>query len=49
MPGCWRHAAKLRAQQVAGEGEPREPVIVEYARSFFPIILIVFLFRSFAV
>lgn len=26
---------------------PEEPVIVEYARSFFPIILIVFLFRSF--
>ena len=25
----------------------REPVIVEYARSFFPVILIVLLFRSF--
>lgn len=29
-------------------GEAKEPLIVEYARSFFPIILVVFLFRSFA-
>lgn len=32
---------------VPGQEPPREPVVVEYARSFFPIILIVFLFRSF--
>jgi signal peptidase I len=32
---------------VESEDEAREPVLVEYARSFFPIILIVFLFRSF--
>lgn len=30
------------------EGEP-EPVVVDYARSFFPVILIVFLLRSFLV
>ncbi len=33
---------------LTGDEEVREPVIVEYARSFFPVILIVFLFRSFA-
>jgi signal peptidase I len=33
---------------VARAGEaPREPVVVEYARSFFPIVLIVLLIRSF--
>lgn len=36
----------------AGSGglgtESKEPLVVEYARSFFPIILVVFLFRSFA-
>ena len=39
----------FRANRVAATGsEPaREPVIVEYARSFFPIILIVLLIRSF--
>ena len=25
----------------------REPLVIEYARSFFPVILIVLLFRSF--
>ena len=30
-----------------GPGEAREPVIVEYARSLFPVLLIVLLFRSF--
>lgn len=30
------------------EGEP-EPVVVDYARSFFPVILVVFLLRSFLV
>jgi len=33
-------------QQRAGEAL-REPILVEYARSFFPVILIVLLFRSF--
>ncbi len=31
----------------AGEAAPAEPVLVEYARSFFPIILIVLVVRSF--
>ncbi|MFP4154343.1 MAG: signal peptidase I [Halothiobacillaceae bacterium] len=30
------------------ERRPREPVLVEYARSFFPILLVVLLIRSFA-
>ncbi len=34
-------------EQVVTENLVREPVIVEYARSFFPVILIVLLFRSF--
>jgi signal peptidase I len=39
---------KPRRLAAAGTGTlPREPVIVEYARSFFPIILIVLLIRSF--
>ena len=33
---------QLRVQEIL-----REPVVVEYARSFFPVILIVLLFRSF--
>ena len=36
-----------RAGTLAGDPPLREPVIVEYARSFFPIILIVLLIRSF--
>jgi signal peptidase I len=36
-----------RRLQTAAGGPAREPVIVEYARSFFPIILIVLLIRSF--
>ena len=36
-----------RAGALAASGPLREPVIVEYARSFFPIILIVLLIRSF--
>ena len=36
-----------RAGALAASGPVREPVIVEYARSFFPIILIVLLIRSF--
>ena len=36
-----------RAGTIAGGAPLKEPVIVEYARSFFPIILIVLLIRSF--
>jgi len=49
-----REQASLALQQ-AGESEERiakvrrEPVIVEYARAFFPVILLVFLLRSFLV
>lgn len=46
--------AELTAQGAAPESEPveqagKEPLLVEYARSFFPIILIVLLVRSFVV
>ena len=34
-------------EQLVTENMVREPAIVEYARSFFPVILIVLLFRSF--
>jgi signal peptidase I len=37
---------RLAAAQAQGS-EPTEPVVVEYARSFFPVILIVLLIRSF--
>lgn len=36
-----------RELAVAGEGEAREPLVVEYSRSFFPILLIVLIVRSF--
>jgi len=36
-----------RLERVAAGALPREPVLVEYARSFFPIILIVLVIRSF--
>ncbi len=37
-----------RRQAHAAEGEtPRQPILVEYARSFFPVILAVLIFRSF--
>ena len=39
--------AKRRAGDVPAGEAPREPVLVEYARSFFPVLLIVLLFRSF--
>ncbi len=40
---------RVAANGPGGAGvEAKEPVVVEYARSFFPIILVVFLFRSFA-
>jgi len=37
----------LRARRMATDGSATEPVFVEYCRSFFPIILIVLLVRSF--
>lgn len=53
--GIWAFDAWVLAPRRAvapggaeGGGKSREPVLVEYARSFFPVILIVFLFRSFA-
>lgn len=36
-----------RLAAVGGTGTPHEPVVVEYARSFFPVILVVLLIRSF--
>ena len=48
--------ARRRRQAVAGGGDgspdapsPAEPKIVEYAKSFFPVFLVVFLLRSFLV
>ncbi len=49
--------ARRRRQAVAGAGAdggdpeatPQEPKIVEYAKSFFPVFLVVFLLRSFLV
>ncbi|HKU15817.1 MAG TPA: signal peptidase I [Steroidobacteraceae bacterium] len=48
----WLFKPKRVAQAAAGaaggtQPEVREPVVVEYARSFFPVILIVLLIRSF--
>jgi signal peptidase I len=46
--GVYAFAIKPRRQVVvAGEVPPAEPVLVEYARSFFPIIVIVLVVRSF--
>jgi signal peptidase I len=54
--GIWLlDAFVLRRRRLAGvaEGEPeataKEPVIVEYARSFFPIVLLVLVVRSFLI
>ncbi|TAN08025.1 MAG: signal peptidase I [Rhodanobacteraceae bacterium] len=42
--------ARRRKIKAAGEGErPHEPVLVDYARSFFPVILAVLLFRTFLI
>ncbi len=38
---------RARVQQQAANARQREPVLVEYARSLFPVLLIVLLFRSF--
>ena len=40
---------KPRRAAAAGDGEPsKEPALVEFSRSFFPIVLVVLLIRSFA-
>jgi len=41
--------AKPRAAAATADAPAQEPVVVEYAKSFFPIILIVLLLRSFLV
>lgn len=40
----WR---RRREERAGGEGAAKEPVLVEYSRSFFPIIVIVLILRSF--
>ena len=51
----WAPARMRKAEAMAGEPEEeiqkvrREPAYVEYARAFFPVILVVFLVRSFVV
>jgi signal peptidase I len=40
-------SADARAFRAAAEAAPREPVIVEYSRSFFPVLFVVFVLRSF--
>ena len=42
----WLRPRRLQATSGAGGG-PAEPILVEYARSFFPIILLVLVIRSF--
>ena len=43
-----RRLAQRRARGESGAGSgPREPLLVEYARSFFPVLLIVVVLRSF--
>lgn len=39
--------ARARRARIAGGGEAAEPIVVEYAKSFFPILLLVLLLRSF--
>jgi signal peptidase I len=52
----WAPGRERRAEALARAGKAeeaaqarREPVVVEYARAFFPVILVVFLIRSFLV
>jgi len=46
----WGGYAMMQRLRPAGEAIPeKEPILVEYARSFFPIVLIVLLLRSFLV
>ncbi|CAK0747212.1 signal peptidase I [Gammaproteobacteria bacterium] len=53
---AWFFAPRRRRQMPEGigspvlkGGSPKEPLLVEYARSFFPVILIVLILRSFLV
>ena len=39
----------MSVETTASENAPRQPVLVEYARALFPVILIVFVLRSFVV
>lgn len=44
-----RRRAAVGAQgEATGQQRPQDPIVVEYARSFFPVLLIVLLLRSFA-
>jgi signal peptidase I len=52
----WSEMRKRRAEELTRAGKQeeaeqarREPVLVEYARAFFPVILLVFVIRSFLV
>ncbi len=47
LDGLFFRARRRRAQQQVENTNRREPVLVEYARSLFPVLLIVLLFRSF--
>ena len=38
-------AHELTAAAKAAEDQPTQPVLVEYARSFFPVLLLVFVLR----
>lgn len=40
---------RVEAQRQGGKYSPRLPLVVEYSRSFFPVILAVFLLRAFVV
>ena len=44
----WGVYALMQRYRLVEAGQP-EPVLVEYARSFFPVVLIVLLLRSFLV
>ncbi len=47
--GIWGLDRLLLAPRRAAAGRVKEPVLVEYARSFFPVIFVVLLLRSFLV
>jgi signal peptidase I len=39
--------ARARVTAAAGGKEVKEPIVVEYAKSFFPVLLLVLVIRSF--
>jgi len=43
----WLWAPKRRLEPADQNGEISEPVVIEYAKSFFPVLLVVFLLRGF--